>query len=213
MYRMIKHTCISLLTLPFLTAVNASSLYNAPDISLRLKDQDKDGVINARDLCPDTAPNSVIDNNGCPEHDVHYLSGELDVHFGTGEHELKPSFYSGLLRLGKFLQKNPNTIAIITGHTDDVGDAAANKLLSQKRAQSIAKVLSEKFKIDIERIVALGYGESRPVLPNDSEADRKRNRRVQATVVSQFQAKETVAQQKWTVWDYKVPGGVYSTRR
>ncbi|TDO98781.1 OmpA family protein [Marinomonas balearica] len=191
---------------------HASNLYN-PNISIRLQDQDKDGVIDARDNCPNTPIKSLVDNNGCPGHSIKQLSSELDVHFETGKYELKTEFYSGLVELGKFLQKNPETIAVITGHTDDIGNDEANEILSQQRAQSIANALSEKFKININRIVALGYGEARPLNPNNSDIDRKRNRRVQATVVSKYEMKEIYPKLRWTVWDYKTPGDAYSVKR
>ncbi|ADZ92245.1 OmpA family protein [Marinomonas mediterranea] len=202
-----------LLSASLLSNISQANTLLSPSIYERLKDQDKDGVIDARDTCPDTPLKSLIDNNGCPSHTVKTLSSELDVHFETGKYNLKPKYYPGLVELGKFLQKNPNTIAIITGHTDDIGDEESNEILSQRRAQSIAKALSEKFKIDIERIVALGYGESRPMYPNETDVERRKNRRVQASVVSKFQAKEIYPKLKWTVWDYKTPGDAFSVKR
>ncbi|TDO98782.1 OmpA family protein [Marinomonas balearica] len=194
---------VSLFLMPICSFAN--NLYD-PNISTRLQDQDKDGVIDARDDCPNTTIQSLVDNDGCPSNTSKHLSSELDVHFETGKYELKTEFYSGLVELGKFLQKNPESIAIITGHTDDVGSDEANEILSQRRAQSIANALSDKFKIDINRIIALGYGDARPLRPNNSDIERMKNRRVQAMVVSKYEIKEMYPKLRWTVWDYKTPG-------
>ena len=67
----------------------------------------------------------------------------------------------------------------IEGHTDEVGPAAYNRSLSEKRAAAVAHYLSRSFPIAEDRLLRAGYGESQPVATNTSEAGRQKNRRVQ----------------------------------
>lgn len=69
----------------------------------------------------------------------------------------------------------------IGGHADSTGDAAYNQTLSQRRAEQIRDYLVEYYRIDPQRLVCRGYGESMPVASNASEAGRARNRRVVIT--------------------------------
>jgi outer membrane protein OmpA-like peptidoglycan-associated protein len=67
----------------------------------------------------------------------------------------------------------------IEGHTDNVGAAAANQALSQKRAAAVKAYLVEKHGIDAARLSAAGFGAAKPVAPNVDEAGRQKNRRVE----------------------------------
>jgi len=69
------------------------------------------------------------------------------------------------------------------GHTDDVGAAAANKTLSQNRADAVSTFLIEKG-IPEERLTTKGYGTEKPLASNDSEEGRAQNRRTEFTVLS-----------------------------
>jgi outer membrane protein OmpA-like peptidoglycan-associated protein len=67
----------------------------------------------------------------------------------------------------------------ISGHTDNAGNPKTNQKLSEKRAQACRDYLISKG-IDGSRIEAVGYGDQRPVAPNDSEDGRQQNRRIEA---------------------------------
>jgi outer membrane protein OmpA-like peptidoglycan-associated protein len=67
----------------------------------------------------------------------------------------------------------------ISGHTDNMGKKAANKLLSQNRARACRDYVISKG-IDASRIEAVGYGDERPIAPNDTEEGRAQNRRIEA---------------------------------
>lgn len=190
----------------------AQSLYSQEKLAY-LQDQDKDGVINVRDQCIDTPKGYKVDNHGCPKIVNQHISSELDIHFPTGEYKLRPSFYVALVDLGKFLQRHPDTLVIIEGHTDDVGSRHDNLILSRKRAETIATALIEKFKIDKSRVKSLGYGEQRPAVSNLSQDGRLHNRRVLAEIVETYKATQEVPTLKWSIWDYKNPGDIYSDAR
>ncbi len=81
------------------------------------------------------------------------------------------------------MKENPKLAVEIAAHTDDVGSAAYNKILSDKRSNSIVEFLVEN-NIVSNRFVARGYGEAQPLLTNDSEENRAKNRRVELKVLS-----------------------------
>lgn len=68
---------------------------------------------------------------------------------------------------------------VLEGHTDDTGDDAYNCALSQRRAQAARTYLLASFGIPAARVQVAGFGESRPLVPNDSDAARRQNRRVE----------------------------------
>jgi len=71
----------------------------------------------------------------------------------------------------------------INGHTDDVGDAQRNLILSESRAQAVANYL-EKLGVAAERMQYKGYGEQQPRVPNDSADNRALNRRTEFEILS-----------------------------
>tara|TARA_R110001606_G_scaffold61161_2_gene143398 strand:- start:1404 stop:2033 length:630 start_codon:yes stop_codon:yes gene_type:complete len=173
----------------------AESLY-ASNVQSRLTDADRDGVIDARDLCPDTSEGAAVDNYGCPNKASKLLSVELNILFDTGKADIKPRFYSELKELAKFLQEHPTSTVVIEGHTDSQGSAELNRELSQQRASSIADVLVDSFRIKADRVKGIGYGETRPIADNETENGRKQNRRVVAEVFT----KEQFANERWTIY-------------
>ena len=66
----------------------------------------------------------------------------------------------------------------VAGHTDNIGGEAFNQTLSEKRAASVVKYLTNAG-VDGGRLTSIGYGLSKPLAPNDSEAERAQNRRVE----------------------------------
>ena len=85
---------------------------------------------------------------------------------------------------------------MIEGHTDSVGNDEYNLALSQNRANAIAEVLINNFKIAKRRVEAVGYGETRPIASNDTKAGQARNRRVVAEVF----ANAVRDVERWTIY-------------
>lgn len=100
-----------------------------------------------------------------------------DILFKSGSDQLDDISFIELSRVILLMKENPTLKIEIAAHTDDIGSDAYNKILSERRAKSVANILKEE-KIDPTRFVALGKGESEPVFPNDSEENRAKNRRV-----------------------------------
>ncbi len=100
-----------------------------------------------------------------------------NIFFETGRFDLAEKSRTELERLVQFLQQNPKVQVEIAGHTDDRGDAAANLELSKKRAQAVVNYLA-KAGIPATRIRSAGYGETKPLVANDTDENRRLNRRI-----------------------------------
>ena len=104
-----------------------------------------------------------------------------DMLFDTGGSTLKPGAQLLLDKLAAYLEQNPETRAIIEGHTDNVGSDAMNQGLSERRAAAVAAALQMRG-IGIDRLEITGFGESYPVATNDTSAGREQNRRVEVVL-------------------------------
>ena len=105
-----------------------------------------------------------------------------NIFFNTDEHQIQPKSETELRRVIQFLKENPEVNIEIGGHTDNVGSAAYNKQLSERRAQAVYEFLV-KAGISPDRLRARGYGQDRPMVPNDSEENRQRNRRIEFSIL------------------------------
>lgn len=104
-----------------------------------------------------------------------------NVMFEQSSPQLKPESYHQLDELAALLKTNPNIKIDIIGHTDNVGEYKLNQYLSEFRAKAIANYLYNKG-IEPARIQAIGKGQTEPIAPNDTEENRKKNRRVDIIV-------------------------------
>jgi outer membrane protein OmpA-like peptidoglycan-associated protein len=105
-----------------------------------------------------------------------------NVFFSTASYDLLPASNAELDKLVKLLKSNPALRIELGGHTDNVGNDAANQKLSEQRASAVRDFVVENG-IDAARITAKGYGETSPVAPNDTEAGRALNRRTEVKVL------------------------------
>ena len=95
---------------------------------------------------------------------------------------MKSESFVELDKLVEILQKNPSIKIEISGHTDDKGELDYNQKLSQQRAESVLQYLVKKG-VDKTRLIAKGYGESKPIVPNDSEENKAKNRRTEVRIL------------------------------
>lgn len=105
-----------------------------------------------------------------------------NVFFETAKFDLKPESKVELDKLVSFLTFNKTLRIQLSGHTDNVGDKKSNQLLSQNRAKAVYDYLAAHG-IDAKRLTFVGYGDTRPKVPNDSDANRAINRRTEFKVV------------------------------
>jgi outer membrane protein OmpA-like peptidoglycan-associated protein len=101
-----------------------------------------------------------------------------DIAFAPGRSALRPEARANLDKVVAFVDKDPRKPIRIEGHTDSRGNADANQLLSQRRAEAVRDALVAAG-VDAGRISAIGLGEAQPVASNDSEEGRAKNRRVE----------------------------------
>jgi outer membrane protein OmpA-like peptidoglycan-associated protein len=97
--------------------------------------------------------------------------------FSYGSSELSEQLIGLLNIAAAILTRNPTLTGTVAGHTDDVGSEGFNQTLSEARAQSAVDYLVAAG-IDRDRLVAVGYGESRPIADNATAAGRAANRRI-----------------------------------
>jgi OmpA-OmpF porin, OOP family len=105
-----------------------------------------------------------------------------NLQFETGKSTIKSTSYASLNQLAEFLIRKKTQKILIAGHTDNVGDPAANNMLSLDRAESVKKYLINKG-VPIELLKAKGYGDTKPIADNSEEAGRAINRRTEIHVV------------------------------
>lgn len=105
-----------------------------------------------------------------------------NIFFNTASYELLPASNAELEKLVRLLKANPALRIELGGHTDNVGNDAANQKLSEQRANAVRDHVVRQG-IDGARITAKGYGETKPVATNDTEEGRAQNRRTEVRVL------------------------------
>jgi outer membrane protein OmpA-like peptidoglycan-associated protein len=98
--------------------------------------------------------------------------------FPSGTANVESQYYPLLTKVQKAVSEFPSSRVYIEGHTDSKGDDGFNEQLSQKRAEAIRTYLVANLGIDPTNIVALGYGEKKPIASNETNDGRALNRRV-----------------------------------
>lgn len=151
-------------------------------------DRDLDTVPDAADACPDQpgAPSTNPARNGCPGL-VRIVNGHIailrPVYFATNRDVILARSFPVLTAVREALEATPEVRRVaIEGHTDDVGRDEANLSLSERRAASVMRWLVERG-VSEARLESHGYGETRPIVPNTSNAARAQNRRVDFRIV------------------------------
>lgn len=107
-----------------------------------------------------------------------------DVLFPFGKADLSPMAGRNVEKLAAFLRRNPNRNVLIEGHTDSVGSDDYNLGLSRLRSESVKRNLVEDG-IEGDRITTVGYGKKYPAVPNDTDAHRALNRRVEVIILNE----------------------------
>ena len=147
-------------------------------------DTDGDGIDDSRDRCPNSI--GTIENNGCPRiaaRDLEFLEIAMrSIQFESGKAELKIESYRILRQIAEILNRYPDYNLSISGHTDNVGSAASNQILSENRAKACYQFMSNAG-ITESRMNYAGFGESQPVSDNSTVNGRTLNRRVEFSLI------------------------------
>ncbi len=143
-------------------------------------DSDQDGVPDYLDKCPNTLKGLQVDKTGCP---IRSQTLPLDgVHFEFDKDRLTPDSRTILDHVADTLKESPNLKFEIAGHTCNLGKAEYNLKLSDRRANSVREYLISKG-IPAANVTSKGYGFTQPRVPNDTEAHRELNRRVELRIL------------------------------
>lgn len=176
-------------------------------------DRDHDGIIDDEDECPDQpghldnrgcpatpdtarmevavaaiAPSIANESDSTEKRTLDSLASHFrllanKLFFETNSYTIATASFSYLDEIADALLDHPNIYILIVGHTDDLGTAENNLVLSRKRAEAVGKYLEGRGVV-AERLTAEGRGESQPVMPNRDARSRAVNRRVELNVRS-----------------------------
>lgn len=138
-------------------------------------DADADGVVDARDQCPNTLRNARVDSRGCWT-----LSG---VRFAVNSANLAGDSSAILSEDLEVLRANPGVRVRVDGHTDADGSESYNQSLSERRAATVRDYFVRRGGLSAGRFEIKGFGESSPIAPNDSATNKRLNRRVELTII------------------------------
>lgn len=103
--------------------------------------------------------------------------------FESGQYELKANANKSLIKVIRAIEEQPDTQVIIEGHTDNVGNPAANQKLSEQRAVAVRDWLVISSNIPASRFATKGYGDTKPIANNETEHGKAQNRRVEITLI------------------------------
>ena len=138
-------------------------------------DSDGDGVPDYLDKCPNTPKGATVDARGC-------WTYAAVVMYDFDSAEIKSEAFPMLDEAVSILKKNPEINVEIDGHTDNIGPAAYNMNLSERRAKAIMKYFVDKG-VEAQQLTTKGFGLTKPAAGNDTEEGRAKNRRVELTPV------------------------------
>ena len=147
-------------------------------------DTDGDGISDKYDICPTIA--GVATNNGCPEikkEELEILVKAFDnLEFEIGKSVIKKSSFTSLNILAELMARRTDFKLSLSGHTDDEGTPESNLALSKTRTLAVKNYLVQKG-TDENRIKTEWFGQTMPVAPNTTAEGRKKNRRVEMSIV------------------------------
>lgn len=154
-------------------------------------DSDADGVRDDADKCPAAAEtyNDYLDTDGCPDAKptrVEVTATQIvikqRINFATGKATILSDSFPVLDDVVMVMRDYPNIKVEIGGHTDNVGDDAGNQRLSKSRADAVFEYLLAHG-VRADRMLTMGYGETRPIDTNMTDAGKLANRRVEFVIM------------------------------
>jgi len=144
-------------------------------------DEDGDGVVDSKDMCPHTLKGLKVDDKGC------FTSANLLINFDIDKAIVKKEYMPKLEAFANFMNNSEPVNVVIEGHTSNTGSVKHNQVLSEKRANAVRDILIKEYKVDAKRLKAVGYGETKPVADNKTKAGRAENRRIMAVADKETQ--------------------------
>jgi outer membrane protein OmpA-like peptidoglycan-associated protein len=161
--------------------INDTRVANIPNADLGRSNKISVEVPGKEDM-PTMLANLSVMAGGKKLYDAIAESGRVStqgIYFDTGSDRIRPESTPTLKEIGAMLSEHADLKLVIEGHTDNVGNAASNQALSEKRAAAVRQFLIDNYSVEGARLSAKGLGSSRPVGPNDTPEGRQNNRRVE----------------------------------
>ena len=150
-------------------------------------DSDGDGVSDKLDYCPNTPPNVMIDENGCPPSleitDKNFIKGEVRVYYDENSSEIDSKYFEELDRVGALMQKRLDIVIVIEAHISTREESKGYQTLANNRAERFKNFLISKYQVNCNRIKTHGYGAEQPVASSDTEETDQYNRRLYAVFI------------------------------
>ncbi len=131
--------------------------------------------------------NKMVEVKATDMADALASKGSIDlygIYFDTDKTDIKPESAKTLEQIAELLKIDRSLKLEVAGHTDNTGTKEHNQSLSQGRAQAVVDALVKNYGIDAQRLQAKGYGDTKPVADNGSDAGRAKNRRVELRKIS-----------------------------
>jgi len=116
------------------------------------------------------------------EGDMLAVMFKSDMTFDFNSATVRPGLYTEIDRVSSVMQRYPQTLIRVEGHTDNIGTESYNMDLSRRRAQAVSSLLVQR-NISSHRIENIGFGEANPIASNNTESGRQMNRRVEIKIV------------------------------
>jgi outer membrane protein OmpA-like peptidoglycan-associated protein len=162
--------------------VNEKRVANVPDMRMPRSSKLYVRLEGQGEKTPVMLANLRVMSGGRALYDALAESGRVatqGIYFATGADRVRPESSPTLKEIGAMLADHPDLKLTIEGHTDNVGDAAANQALSQRRAEAVKQALVSAYHVDGARLTAKGMGATKPAAPNTTAEGRQTNRRVE----------------------------------
>ena len=115
------------------------------------------------------------------EGDMLAVTFKSDMTFDFNSAKVMPGLYTEIDRVSSVMQRYPQTLIRVEGHTDSIGTETYNMDLSRKRAQAVSDLLVQR-SISSQRVNIMAFGESNPIASNNTETGRQMNRRVEIKI-------------------------------
>jgi outer membrane protein OmpA-like peptidoglycan-associated protein len=164
--------------------ISGSYSQDIPSLGWYVFNATAEGYLNATDSVQVVDENTIptVKNIYMTEIEVGMTVRLKNIYFDFDKTTLQQESYVELNKVVDFLKQNSKVSVEISGHTDSKGSDEYNLNLSQGRSQSVVDYLISQG-IDVSRLQAHGYGETKPIDTNETEEGRANNRRVEFTIL------------------------------
>lgn len=141
-------------------------------------DSDRDGVYDDKDACPGTPRNHAVDSKGCTLYEAVDYQHQLTVYYANNSDVISSDYNRKIAELVEFARANNIKYLQIVGHTSAPGTDEYNMGLSKRRAESLKKILVDKYGFAASQIETIGKGETELAVQGNGESAHSKNRRI-----------------------------------